>query len=118
MSTGNELVQVAFAADPVQAGVIQGLLEDRGISSVLEATSPSGTILVEPLLPESPQRVMVSADAAVDARIVLAEVLEVDEQTTAGWQRFGHGLLGALVKATVVSFGAMALVYCVFLLLR
>jgi hypothetical protein len=53
-----DLVEVAFSNDPAKAGMIQGLLENGGIPSLLLPTGLNGPLLGVGLLPPGPQRVM------------------------------------------------------------
>jgi hypothetical protein len=68
-------VQVAFARDPVEGGMLQGLLEQAGIPSYLREYRPDGRWLAIPLLLPGPQAVMVRGDQAEEAERLLAETL-------------------------------------------
>src|SRR5436309_16125045 len=69
---GIDLVEVMFASDRVEAEMVQGLLESEGVPSMLQATGVNGPQLGVGLSPRSPQRVMVRAEHADDARRLLA----------------------------------------------
>ena len=84
-----ELVDVAFAKDPVQAEMLQGLLEDAGIPSLLQPTGLSGLQLGLGRLYSGfgggGQRVLVHAHRLEAARTVLAETLVSDDEETWPW---------------------------------
>jgi hypothetical protein len=130
-----ELVEVALAADPAEAGMIQGLLEDGGIPSLLEPTGVNGPMLGIGLLPPGPQRVRVHADQADAARRLLAETLVEggEGEREADWDKTanaGHlaeagrgkpreyGLIGAYARIWLWSLTAIGAAFLVFLLLR
>jgi len=125
--------------------MIQGLLEGAGIPSLLRQVglSVDGPRLGFGHLPGfegGPQRVMVHANRAEQARILLAETLVEDEyededeawRDTAnakflekaggggadGGRVRNYGLVGAYARATLWSAGVMAVAFGVFLLLR
>ena len=78
---GGRLVKVAFARNQVEAEMLQGLLSEAGIPSVLKR---SGGFDNPDFLASGPQDVMVNAEAAKRAREVLAETMvesEADERT-------------------------------------
>jgi hypothetical protein len=130
-----ELVEVALAGDPAEAGMIQGLLEDGGIPSLLEPTGVNGPMLGIGLLPPGSQRVKVQADQAEAARRLLAETLveggegeweaDWEETTNAGHlaeggrrKPRGYGLIGAYARIWLWSLTALGATFLVFLLLR
>jgi hypothetical protein len=130
-----ELVQVALAGDPAEAGMIQGLLEDGGIPSLLEPTGLNGPMLGIGLLPPGSQRVKVRADQAEAARSLLAETLveggegdwEAGWDTTANARHLAeagpgkpreYGLIGAYARIWLWSLTALGAAFLVFLLLR
>lgn len=133
---GDELVDVAFGRDAVEAEMIKGLLEDAGIPSLLRQVGMSvdGPMLGHGLLPRGfgggPQHVMVHARNAEQARALLAETLVEDEEAwpepenaehlanETGRKPRGYGLLGAYARIYLWSFGLMALVFGIFVLLR
>ena len=79
----DELVEVAHANQGVEAEMIQGLLENAGIPSLLQPSGLNGTLLgftgLRPGYGGGPQRVMVRPDQADAARALLAETLVEDE---------------------------------------
>lgn len=129
--SGPDLVQAAYAQNQAEAEMIQGLLENGGIPSVLQALGVNGPQLGFGLLPKNPQRVMVRADQAEDARALLAETLVEDEQETwpetanaryledaGGRKPRGYGLVGAYARIYMWSFVAVAVAFGIFLVLR
>lgn len=78
-----DLVEVAFAKDPVQAEMLQGLLESAGIPSLLQPTGLSGLQLGLGRLYSGfgggGQRVMVHQARLAEARTLLRETLVDDE---------------------------------------
>lgn len=66
---GDDLVKVAFAQSLVEAEMIQGLLSEHGIPSLLKR-GPGFD--VPELMPAGPRQVYVTRDAAPRAREVLA----------------------------------------------
>lgn len=126
-----ELVEVAYAKDPTEAGMLQGLLENRGIPSALQARGIDGPQLGFGVLAGSPQRVMVHANQAEKARALLAETLVEDEQAAwpepvntryledgGGRKPRGYGLVGAYARIYLWSFAIVAAAFGIFLLLR
>lgn len=135
---GGELIEVAYAEGWVQAEMIQGLLQNAGIPSLLQ---PVGMNVDGPQLGVSgvlargfgggPQRVMVHAARAVAARDLLAETLVEDEvgelpesanaeylDEASGRKPRGYGLLGAYTRIFFWSFGAMVLICGLYFLSR
>jgi hypothetical protein len=84
-----ELVDVAFAKDPIQAEMLQGLLGDAGIPSLLQPTGLSGLQLGLGRLYSGfgggGQRVLVHAQRFDDAREVLRETLVSDDEESWPW---------------------------------
>jgi Putative prokaryotic signal transducing protein len=126
-----ELVEVIYAKDAVEAEMIQGLLENGGIPSVLRALGINGPQLGIGLLMRNPQRVMVHADQAQKARALLAQTLVADEkgastefanagglEALGGRRPRGYGLLGAYARIYLWSSVAIAIAFGAFLLLR
>lgn len=126
-----ELVQVACAQNQPEAEMIQGLLEDRGIPSALQALGINGPQLGFGLLVSNPQRVMVRTDQAEDARVLLAETMIEGEggdwsdtanarhlDDLGGRKPRAYGLGGAYLRIYLWSLGAIAAALGVFLLLR
>lgn len=73
---GGDLVKVAFARNQVEAEMLQGLLSEAGIPSVLKRSLGFDN---PDFLPSGPRDVMVNAGDAQRAREVLADVLVEDE---------------------------------------
>jgi hypothetical protein len=128
---GDELVKVAYTQNQAEAEMIQGLLENGGIPSILQALGVNGPQLGFGVLMRSPQRVMVRANQAKEARALLAETLVEDEQEAwpdtanasyledaAGRKPRGYGLVGAYARIYLWSFGAIVVALGVFFLLR
>jgi hypothetical protein len=84
-----ELVDVAFAKDPIQAEMLQGLLGDAGIPSLLQPTGLSGLQLGLGRLYSGfgggGQRVLVHAQRFDDAREVLGKTLVSDDEESWPW---------------------------------
>jgi Putative prokaryotic signal transducing protein len=134
---GIELVKVAFARDRVEGEMVHGLLENAGIPSLLEQEGLSvdgpqlGFGLATGGFGGGPQRVMVHANRADEARALLAETLVADEEEAApeianaghleesgGGRTRDYGVVGAYVRAIFWSLGAMGVALGAFLLLR
>jgi hypothetical protein len=134
---GGDLVGVAFARDRVEAEMIQGLLENAGIPSLLktEGASVDGPQLGFGLATRGfgggAQRVMVHADRVEQASALLAETLVEDEEAAwpqvvnaeyledaQGGRARNYGVAGAYARAIFWSVGVMAVAFGVFLLLR
>jgi hypothetical protein len=129
----DELVGVAYANDRVEAEMIQGLLENAGIPSVLQPVGVDGPSLgIGWLNPGGGSRqVMVRTGQVEEARALLAETLVEGEQdewaeiadapNPVGSGRRGprdYGLVGAYARIWAWSFGIMALAFAVFLSLH
>jgi hypothetical protein len=125
-----ELVKVAFARDRVEGEMIHGLLENAGIPSLLEQAR-----LVFGLATRGfgggPQRVMVHANRAEQARALLAETLVEDGEgtmpeiansryleETGGGRARNYGVVGGYARALFWSLGIMGAAFGAFLLLR
>jgi hypothetical protein len=132
-----ELVGVAFARDRIEGEMIHGLLENAGIPSLLEQVGLNvdgpqlGFGLATRGFGGGPQRVMVHANRAEQARALLAETLVEDEEEAwpevanaeyledaDGGRARDYGVLGAYSRAIIWSLGIMAAAFGVFLLLR
>jgi hypothetical protein len=132
-----ELVGVAYAKEWVEAEMIHGLLENAGIPSLLRPVglNVDGPQLGVGLLPHGfgggPQRVMVHANRAEQARALLAETLVEGEDETwseianakapegaGGRKPRGYGLVGAYMRIYLWSLGVFAVAFAVFMLLR
>jgi Putative prokaryotic signal transducing protein len=77
---GGDLVKVAFARTQPEAEMLQGLLTEAGIPSVLKRSAGFDN---PEFLPNGPRDVMVRADSAQRAREVLADVMIDDERDEA-----------------------------------
>jgi len=73
---GGDLVKVAFARNQVEGEMLQGLLTEAGIPSILKRSMGFDN---PDFLPSGPRDVMVNAGTADRARQVLADVLIEDE---------------------------------------
>jgi hypothetical protein len=84
-----DLVEVAFAEDPVQAEMLQGLLGSAGIPSLLQPTGLSGLQMglgrFYSGFGGGGQRVMVHAARSDEARALLKETLVSDEEESWPW---------------------------------
>jgi Putative prokaryotic signal transducing protein len=132
MSAGEELVQVAWAADQVEAGLIQGLLENEGIPSVQQQVGINGPQVGIGLLNPAggARRVMVFEDRADEARALLEQTLvenerEAPEPVNAEYLAEARGrgprnynLIGAYARIYFWSFAVFALAFGIFMLLR
>lgn len=135
--SGSELVKVAFARDRVEAEMIHGLLENAGIPSLLEQTRLNvdgpqlGFGLATSGFGGGPQRLMVHANRAEEARSLLAETLVEDEEgampevanaeyldEAGGGRARNYGVVGGYARAMFWSLGIMGAAFGVFLLLR
>ncbi|HEX5990041.1 MAG TPA: DUF2007 domain-containing protein [Solirubrobacterales bacterium] len=77
MATGeDDPTPVAWANDEVEAGLIQGLLDDRGIPSSQQRMGLNGPMLGIPLLNPGggARRILVSKERAAEAEALLAEI--------------------------------------------
>lgn len=128
--SGADLVEVMFAANRVEAEMVQGLLESEGVPSLLQATGVNGPQLGVGLSPRSPQRVMVRAEHADLARRLLAEPgmeedLDVDGLVNAahldearGRGPRSYGVIGAYARIWFWSFAVLAVTFGIFMLAR
>lgn len=136
-----ELTEVAYANDPLEARMIQGLLESDGIPSLLwPASKDVPRIGVGGLrdglgggfASRGSRRVMVEVGRAEEARTLLDKTLAENEEeaepemANAGYLEAaggdkgprGYGLGGAYLRIYLWGFGIVALAFGVFLLLR
>lgn len=131
-----ELVQVAYADDPLEAEMIRGLLESGGIPALMGPRGMDGPMYgygsLRPGFDGGMRRVMVGASRAEEARALLAKTLDESEaveewpepanarylEDAGGKTPRGYGLLGAYARIYLWSFGAMIVAAGVFLLLR
>lgn len=129
----DELVPVAFASDRVEAGMLQGLLEDAGIASAQQQIGIDGPSLGYGLLIPGggSRRILVRARDADEARALLAEARTdsegfdwpEDDSTSHSEEAEGRGprnynLITAYARGWAWSLAAMALAFGVFMLLR
>lgn len=77
---GERMVKVAFARTQPEAEMLQGLLTESGIPSMLKRSAGFDN---PEFLPNGPRDVLVRADSAKRAREVLAEVMIDDERDEA-----------------------------------
>ncbi len=111
---GGDLVKIAFARNQIEGEMLQGLLTEAGIPSVLKRSMGFDN---PDFLPSGPRDVMVNAGAAERAREVLADVLIEDEKDEVaeleGERRLARGETGPtspahlafwLIAAVVVGF--------------
>jgi hypothetical protein len=127
-----DLVEITFVPDEFQGKIIQALLEEHEIPSLLEQVAPSGPQLGYGLMNPGggARRVMVHAPNAERARTLveatMAEQDEVPEPVNAGYLEDAaggrgprnYGLVGAYVRAFAVSLGILALVFVLWMLAR
>jgi hypothetical protein len=118
---GGKLVKVAFARNQVEAEMLQGLLAEAGIPSVLKRSFGFDN---PDFLTSGPRDVMVNEGAAKRAREVLAETMiesEDDERAEMEEQRrLARGETGVVPPAklafwiVVALVGAFLLVYLLY----
>jgi Putative prokaryotic signal transducing protein len=116
-----KLVKVAFARNQVEAEMLQGLLSEAGIPSVLQRSFGFDN---PDFLASGPRDVMVNKGAAQRAREILAETMiddEADERTELEEQRrLARGETGATSPAKlafwigVAAVGAFLLVWALY----
>lgn len=115
---GGDLVKVAFARTQPEAEMLQGLLSEAGIPSMLRRTAGFDN---PEFLPSGPRDVMVNAGSAERAREVLAEVtIEGERDEVAELEeerRLARGETGAVSPArlafwiVVVALGGFLLLW-------
>jgi hypothetical protein len=127
-----ELVEIAFVGDEAEAMMIQALLEEHGIPSLQQQVAPSGPQLGYGLMNPGggARRVMVHAQRADQARSLVAAARAEHEalpepvnaeylaDAQSGRKPRSYGLIGAYARIYLVSFGAMAMIFAAYLLLR
>lgn len=130
-----KLVEVAFVRDSIEGEMLRGVLETAGIPSMLQQVGFDGAQLGVGPLPTSggAQKVMVHAERAEDARALVLETLaeaeadandEIPEPVNATYLEGakkgprGYGIVGAYARIYLVSFGAMAAIFAIWLLSR
>jgi len=114
---GERMVKVAFARTQPEAEMLQGLLTEAGIPSMLKR---SGGFDNPEFLPNGPRDVLVRADSATRAREVLADVMIEDEGDEATEleeeRRLARGETG-VTSAGRLAFWLIAAVVAGFLLI-
>jgi hypothetical protein len=132
---GEDLVEVTFVGDEVQAAMIQALLEQHEIPSIQEQVGPRGPQLGYGLVGPGggSRRVMVHAHRVEEARALLADATadgerEAPESVNARYLEEGsgrrlrdYGIFGAYARmfaVSVAAIAAMALAFAIFMLLR
>ncbi|HET9197353.1 MAG TPA: DUF2007 domain-containing protein [Solirubrobacterales bacterium] len=114
---GGDLVKIAFARNQVEAEMLQGLLSEVGIPSVLKRSIGFDN---PDFLPSGPRDVMVNRNDAQRAREVLADVLIEDEgdeiAELEGERRLARGESGGPEPARL-AFWIVAIAVGSFLLL-
>jgi Putative prokaryotic signal transducing protein len=118
---GGKLIKVAFARNQVEAEMLQGLLAEAGIPSVLKRSFGFDN---PDFLASGPRDVMVNEGSAKRAREVLAETMvesEEDERAELEEQRrLARGETGVVPPAKlafwigVAAIGAFLLVYLLY----
>jgi hypothetical protein len=133
---GDEPVAVAFARDPIEGEMIQGLLSNEDIPSLLQPTGLVGTQFGR----DDPQpgyggggsvRVMVRPDQVERARALLAEVMVEDEEEawpeTANARHLekargrgprGYGYAGAMTRIFLWSITLFAVAFGLIAIFR
>jgi len=134
MSPEGRLAQAAYAEEPVEAEMIQGLLEGAGIPSILQSAGlNSGRLITggaRPGYAHGPQRVMVYEERVEEARAIVAKALADNEGEAwpetanarhleeARGRRRGYGRAGAFARIYLWAFVFFALTFGIFVLLR
>lgn len=131
----DDLVQVAYADDPLEAEMIRGLLESGGIPSLLGPRGMDGPMFgygsLRPGFDGGSRKVMVRAGQAEEAHALLVKTLSENEgielpkianaaylEDASGRKPRSYGLAGGYARIYLFSFGAMALAFGIFLLVR
>jgi hypothetical protein len=114
---GERMVKVAFARTQPEGEMLQGLLTEAGIPSMLKRSAGFDN---PEFLPNGPRDVLVRADSATRAREVLADVLIEDEKDEAAEleeeRRLARGETG-VTSAGRLAFWLIAAVVAGFLLI-
>jgi hypothetical protein len=114
---GERMVKVAFARTQPEGEMLQGLLTEAGIPSMLKRSAGFDN---PEFLPNGPRDVLVRADSATRAREVLADVLIEDEKDEATEleeeRRLARGETG-VTSAGRLAFWLIAAVVAGFLLI-
>lgn len=129
-----ELVQVAYANEPLEAEMIRGLLESGGIESLIGPRGMDGTMYGHASLPAGfdggSRQVWVEAARAEEARALLARTRDENEagewpepanatylEEVGGRGPRNYGFAGGMARIFLWSFGLMAAAFGIFLLL-
>lgn len=108
---GGDLVKVAFARNQVEGEMLQGLLSEAGIPSVLRRSFGFDN---PDFLAGGPHDVMVSQAAALRAREVLAETMIEDEDDERAeleeQRRLARGETGVVSPARLAFWVAVAVI--------
>ncbi len=117
---GGRLVKVAFARTEAEGELLQGLLREAGIPSVLQRSAPIPGAAYMP----GPSNVMVAAEAAPRAREVLRDTFgESEEDELAELEeerRLARGETGVVAPGrlalwvTAAAAGAVALIWVLY----
>lgn len=131
MERSDELVKVGYAGTRTEGEMIQSLLDNEGIPSLMQALGVNGPQLGFGTLPNDPQRILVHASQAERARALLADTPAAVEQEalpepldadfledSGGRMPRSYGLVGGYARIYLWSFGIMALAFGIFLLLH
>ena len=131
-TSGDDLVEIAFAETREEAALIRGLLREAGIRSLAQQGSLNGRSLGTGIMTSSSRRIYVRPDDAERGRSMLAETMvedpledEIPESANAayladstGRRPRDYGLGGFYLRAGLVAFAFFALLLVVFLVLR
>jgi hypothetical protein len=131
-SSGDDLVEIAFAETREEAALIRGLLREEGVRSLAQQASLSGRALGSGLLTNSSRRIYVRPEDAERGRSLLAETMvedpfedEIPESANAtyladatGRRPRNYGLGGFYARAGLVAFAVLAVVFLVLLVLH
>ena len=127
-----DLVEVAFVGDEFQGKMIQALLEDQGIPSLVQQVTPSGPQLGYGLMnpgggahrvmvhPERADRARTLIEATMAEEELLSEPVNAEylEDAAGGRKPRNYGLIGGYARAWFWSLLAMAGFSVAWLLLR
>lgn len=130
-SKAGDLVEVAFVRNEGEAAMVRGLLETAGIPSFLKGVGIDGPRVGVTWLPNSQQQVLVHAERAEEARALVERTLfenEAEAWSTANAEHLeeagggrkprSYGIVGGMARIYLWGFGAMAVAFGVFLLIR
>ena len=102
MGGGGELVRVAAARNQAEAELVQGLLREEGVPSLVRR---SGGFDVPDFLASGPRDVMVAAENAVTAREIIGVPgpVPAGPSTSPPWVRAMAAALAVLIVALVAA---------------